>query len=167
MKKITLTQGYQAIVDDDDFDWLSMMPWHAVKTGRGGAYVYAANSKREDGRSKRTMMHRLIADAIGKPGLVDHENGDTLDNRRSNIRRCNRSGNRANSSKSSPAASPFSSRFKGVRRASSGRWIARIGAGGQRVGMFDHEIAAALAYDMAARERYGAFARINFPYGAG
>ncbi len=78
MKFIELTQGKRAIVDDEDYELIASRKWYAAKAGRG--YFYAV---REEG-GRRVSMHRAIAGYPGK--VVDHINGDTLDNRRSNLR---------------------------------------------------------------------------------
>ena len=78
MKCIELTQGKLAIVDDSDYPSISLRKWYVAKTGRG--YFYAV---REQAR-KRIYMHREIAGDSG--AVIDHINGDTLDNRRENIR---------------------------------------------------------------------------------
>lgn len=77
MKYIELTQGKRAIVDDEDYDWLSQYKWF-YDTG------YAVTKKHIDGRRK-TKMHRLINQTPN--GLdTDHINRNRLDNRRSNLR---------------------------------------------------------------------------------
>jgi len=79
MKEIPLTKGFAALVDDEDYEWLSAHKWYAslCRHGRG---AYAARTVK--GRS--VSMHRTLA---GEPGLlVDHINGNPLDNRRANLR---------------------------------------------------------------------------------
>jgi len=83
MKKIKLTQGKFAIVDDADFDWLSRWKWYAKKTGDNGSY-YAASCRRINGRPTTFYMHRVITNCpVGME--VDHQNKETLNNRRQNI----------------------------------------------------------------------------------
>jgi hypothetical protein len=94
---------------------------------------------------------------------VDHVNGDGLDNRRSNLRVCTHAENARNQSSRTRMST---SRFRGVVWAKDRRkWRAMIGDNGRTVhlGNFTDEIEAAQAYDRAAREMYGAFARLNFP----
>jgi hypothetical protein len=78
MKSIQLTRGLSAIVDDADCAAISKSKWFATKTTSG--YSYAA--RWEDGR--QIYMHRQIAGVHGL--VVDHINGNTLDNRRINLR---------------------------------------------------------------------------------
>lgn len=80
MSSIPLTQGRVVLVDDEDYEWLSERKWHAHKSS---THWYAACWI----KGKMIRMHRLITDA--PDGLVvDHINGDTLDNRRCNLRIC-------------------------------------------------------------------------------
>lgn len=108
-----------------------------------------------------TLAQRLIMGA--QPfQIVDHVNGDKLDNRRSNLRFANKQENNANRRKNAGC----SSRFKGVCLHTKNRnWNAYIKKDGKRkhIGCFQDEEAAARAYDAAARELFGEFAHLNFP----
>lgn len=151
MKEIALTQGYVALVDDEDFARVSRLKWHADWSPSGW---YA---KAESG-GRQVRMHRYI---IGAPPDVDvdHRNGNTLDNRRKNLRPATPSGNAANQ-----RIKPHSSKYKGVRKHRDGKWEARI-RHQQRLtylGLHPSEEQAARAYDRAARELFGEFARTNF-----
>ena len=90
-------------------------------------------------------------------------NGNSLDNRRCNLRLCTNSQNQQNQT---PQGG--SSEFKGVYwRKRDKKWCAGIGHNGKQyyLGLFANEIDAARAYDAAARERFGDFSRANFPKG--
>lgn len=92
MKKIPLTQGKYAIVDDKDFKFLSQWNWHLRKTLNKERFYAVRMSPRVKGKQTVIKMHSLI---IGTPkGMdTDHINGDGLDNRKSNLRICTRSEN--------------------------------------------------------------------------
>ena len=82
MREIPLTRGKAAIVDDEDYESLSLHHWSCSKTG------YAMRGFREGGKMVYLKMHHAI---LGKPlqgYVVDHINGDRLDNRRCNLRLC-------------------------------------------------------------------------------
>lgn len=80
--EIPLSRGYFAVIDENDFDLIKGMKWHAINC-RGR--VYAISSRRKD--SPSILMHRLILGASnGK--LVDHIDCDGLNNRRANLREC-------------------------------------------------------------------------------
>ena len=88
MKYIPLTQGKQAIVDDEDFERVNQWKWCFHKgNNEKNAYAFRFNSIR---------MHRFILN-VPKGLHVDHINGDTLDNRKSNLRMCTNSENQLNS----------------------------------------------------------------------
>lgn len=87
MKYIELTQGKQAIVDDDLYDWLNQWKWYYknAPTGEGG---YACRNEGHHGKQKTIRMHMVINQT--PPGLAtDHINGNKLDNRRANLRSAN------------------------------------------------------------------------------
>lgn len=86
MKKIPLTKGHWAIVDDEDFPILSQHKWYAAEGQSGTKAV----------RNRPVLyMHRFLMQAP-KGMEVDHINGNTLDNRRANLRICTRSQNAMN-----------------------------------------------------------------------
>jgi HNH endonuclease len=97
-----------------------------------------------------------------KGEVVDHINGDTLDNRRSNLRICTNRQNLLNRKKPSNNTSGF----VGVHwNKQKNKWHTRINDRGHNyhVGYFDKPEFGALAYDWAASILYGEYARLNFP----
>ncbi len=89
MKKIKLSQNKYALVDDADFEFLNRWKWYAVK--RPNNFYAVRNRSRTLGRGQ-IYMHRVIL----RVRMVDHVNGDGLDNRRKNLRGCNHSQNACN-----------------------------------------------------------------------
>lgn len=158
MKEILLTQGKVALVDDEDFEWLSQWKWYAARQK-----LWYAGRKCTTPRGSRFLaMHREI---FGFPGVfIDHANGNTLDNRRMNLRCATRAENIRNSPKRYSVQT--SSRFKGVswnrRQKKFCAYVCREGRLAH-LGYFPDEMAAARAYDDAARRCYGEFACFNFP----
>lgn len=147
---VHLTQAAVALIDVEDAARVAESKW--CLKGRRRHERYAVSVR--DG--KREHMHRLIA--CDRPGLlVDHANGDTLDNRKSNLRHCNTRQNRANTRRWVGKKS----RFKGTQL-HRGKWRARIEIGGKVrcFGPFDTEEEAAGAYNEAALRLHGEFARI-------
>lgn len=150
MKQITLTRGMFAIVDDADFDTLQKYNWQMHKHG------YATRKK---GLGHISMHREIMNPPSGFD--VDHINGNKLDNRRANLRICSRHENTFNQG----LRSNNNSGYKGVSwRKQERKWIAQIQANGKRktIGYFDSAIEAARAYDNAAIEAYGEYARLNF-----
>lgn len=80
---IELTKGQEATVDLADVPLLAQYRWHATPNAMGGYYAATC----APGSFSPLYMHRLILGAP-KGRVVDHENHDTLDNRRSNLRLC-------------------------------------------------------------------------------
>ncbi len=150
--RLPLTRGKFALVDVDDFEKASAAGgWMAVWNG---CKYYAIDSR-------VGYLHRYILTAPDGLG-VDHRNLDSLNCRRHNLRLATAAQNSANLPKQRRRAT--TSRFKGVNL-HGGKWEARIANQGRRrhLGCFDSEVDAALAYDAAARELHGEFARLNFP----
>lgn len=93
MKKIKLTQGKVALVSAEDFDWLSRFKWTAHRGSAGGNRWYAVrNATAKIGKKRKRVwvrMHRLIMDlppgSLTSELVVDHRNGNGLDNRRENL----------------------------------------------------------------------------------
>jgi hypothetical protein len=154
---IPLTQGKVAVIDAEDWPELAQHKWHAkLCSGKW----YAATRKGPRGACRVIYMHRLLL-AAPDGQQVDHKDGDGLNNTRSNIRLATIQQNHWNV----PQRKGGSSRFIGVYRdRSRNKWMARIRINYRAVnlGRFDDELAAARAYDEAARQR-GEFAVLNFP----
>ena len=90
---IELTRGLTTVIDDADFDLVRGRRWTA-HTSKDR--IYAATSYTEDGKRKLLLLHRALLAAT--PGqLVDHKDGDPLNNRRDNLRLCSHTGNCCNS----------------------------------------------------------------------
>jgi len=150
-KSIPLTQGKMALVDDEDFDKLNQYKWCF-----DGQYAQSKIG------NKTTRMHRVIFDSP----QVDHVDGDGLNNQRSNLRACNHTQNQMNSVKRKSLSIKLSSKYKGVSwHKQTEKWRARIqtSQGCLYLGLFEVEEDAARAYDEAAKENFGEFARLNFP----
>lgn len=106
-------------------------------------------------------MHREIMQAPAGM-VVDHIDGNGLNNRRSNLRLCTRMQNSRNRRKNRDSTTEF----KGVwRDKRTGRCYAQIRFKGKNlyVGVFDTAIEAARAYDRKALELFAEFAHLNFP----
>jgi len=156
MKQIELTQGQVALVDDEDYEWLSQWLWFFHRHPVGG---YA---ERRDGR-KLLGMHVAIARRIGLIGRVDHENRDKLDNRRVNLRLATTSQNGANRK----VQRNNTSGFRGVTLHKQNGWQAKIQIRGKtrHLGYFGNDEEAkrnaARAYNREAVKEFGEFAQLN------
>ena len=94
MKKLKLTKGRFAIVDDDDFDFLSQWKWSFNDLGYAVRFKYIG---RVQGKPKYSpiYLHRVINNT--PDGFeTDHINRDSLDNRKENLRRATKSQNGRN-----------------------------------------------------------------------
>lgn len=159
MITIPLTRGMVALIDDVDAD-LGAFRWHARRTASGGFYA-----ARTLAGGKKLFLHSAVAARMGLDvtgRLVDHRNNDGLDNRRENLRVATRSQNQSNQRRRSDNKTGFKGVYFDKNRR---RWAVQVQASGKVrcVGRFDTPEEAARAYDTAARELHGAFARLNFP----
>lgn len=149
---IPLTRKLNAIVDTKDFKFLSKWNWCVYTTGQHSDKLYAG---RKCG-SGFLPMHRAI---MGRG--VDHCNGNGLDNRRKNLRKCTRFQNAHNRGKNKNNKSGY----KGVYWSTRDRkWKVKIMKNRKeyQVGLFTDKEKAARAYDERAKELHGRFARLNF-----
>jgi hypothetical protein len=158
-REIKLTQGYITLVDDDLYETLNAHKWCIQRSGN---IVYASRGIWTANSVKHIRMHRIVIGA--DPGIyVDHINGNALDNQRANLRLCTYAENNRNRR---VRRADNTSGYKGVSwHIRRNKWHAHIRHEGrlQHLGYFDDPISAARAYDAAAIEMFGAFARINFP----
>ena len=93
-REIQLTQGKVALVDDEDFERINKLKWHATWSNFTHSF-YAKHCDRIDGKTVNIKMHRYILNA--QDGIVvDHINHNTLDNRRINLRTCTKAQNGRN-----------------------------------------------------------------------
>lgn len=155
MKEIRLYCGLIAFVDDEDFDRLIKHKWFKSK-GKTGFSVYASTKI----NGKNVKMHRLILGAESGV-MIDHVDHNGLNNQKDNLRKCNNIQNSRNQSK----RKSLFSQYKGVCRKKNRKkgWQAGITVNYKRInlGAFHSEIEAAIAYNNAALEIFGEFARIN------
>lgn len=156
--------GAVALVDEADFWELAEHEWRLLQVD-GLRYAFR-NARGADGSMSMTYMHRAIANA-GAGEVVDHIDGDGLNNTRANLRICTQADNLRNRRKPRHYRGvATSSQFKGVTwMEREKRWSVYIGTDSERkfIGLFSSEIEAARAYDEAARQHHGEFARLNFP----
>src|SRR5579871_4595837 len=163
MAELQLSQGQTAIIDDADLPLASQYKWWVQKVN-SGAYYAITNYNDEDGKRRRLYLHRLLMNPpVGF--VVDHKDGNTLDNRRNNLRVCTHSQNMAAHRK--PKSSKKRSQYRGVRYVAEGKrhWSATITYQGKQrhLGVFYTEAEAAQARDKAALEICGEYAVLNIP----
>jgi hypothetical protein len=158
MKRIPLSRGIVALVDDDDYDELIKYRWFAQTIG----YAVRNLLEGEAGFPGMILMHRQLLGLRDKRIGCDHVNGNGFDNRRNNLRQCTQAENLRNRG---PQRNNTSG-YKGVGWCKhTGSWRARITLGRKEkhLGLFSDSVVAAHAYDEAAKKYHGDFARLNFP----
>jgi len=157
MKEIELTQGQVAIVDDEDFEWLSQYKWFAHKNPRGSGFYAETKIKR-----KTVKMHRLILKIINSGDDVCgfHFDGNGLNNTRENLSSATKQ--QVTFGKKRPIFKGINILYKGVHK-HKGVKTFQMKINNETFGGFSSQEEAAHAYDKKARELFGKFAKLNFP----
>lgn len=153
MKQIKLTQNKLALVDDEDYEYLNQWKWYYCNG-------YAIRTMWLKEKSFKIRMHRVI-NKTPDDLFTDHINGNKLDNRRINLRSCDKKQNMANSVKQKNR----SSKYKGVCfHKRDNKWQAYIFDKHLKlnfIGYFYTEEEAGLAYNDMAKNLFGEFAKLN------
>lgn len=148
LERIQLSGGKTAIVDPEDFSTLSQYKWFASESKKGHFYAM-----RSVGSTGKIQMHREITNCP-EDMIVDHINGNSLDNRKSNLRICSHSENMRNQKLRS------GSEFKGVGFCKiKNKYRARIMLDRKdyHLGYFDTKEDAAKAYAEASKNYHGEY----------
>lgn len=159
MKRIPLTQGKFAVVDDEDYESLSRFKWYAWRDPTSGIFYALRNIQKPNGVRSSERMHRRIA---GNPAKkeIDHRDRNGLNNQKSNLRKCDDSQNAANRRLEKRNTSGFKGAYwhKVIKK-----WQSAIKVKGKiiHLGYFDTRKQAAQAYDAAAELAFGEFALTN------
>lgn len=133
---------FTVLYSAEDEELVASRRWRIQPRRQAGRFYVIA------GNHETVALHSLIAGP-----WADHINGDSLDNRRSNLRPADPVGNAANRPPRSASG------YKGVTHHRSGRWQAAIAK--QYLGLFDTAEQAAAAYNQVALQKWGEFAWLN------
>jgi hypothetical protein len=154
---ILLTQGQHAMVDAEDYERVSRHKWCLSRVGNQ-LYAY----RKHHGKTLR--MHQFIMNPP-QGMVVDHIDGNGLNNRRGNLRICTPQQNAWNHRRRKPPGAP--SQYIGVYRYRDrpDKWYVKVQCAGDvtNLGPFDREIEAARARDRLALQLFGEYARLNLP----
>lgn len=158
-QEILLSRGMVAKVDAVDFSFLNQWKWSASKSSDK---FYAHRCYRIDGVSKKVLMHRLILEYHGvnvSKLVVDHIDGNTLNNCFNNLRAATNTQNCRNSK----GHVTRNSKYKCVCPNGKDGWMAYIMVNRQRIylGTYGTPEEAALVYNQAATKYFGEFANLN------
>jgi DNA topoisomerase IB len=167
--------NFDIYVDVEDYDWLvdyakskltnngksanGIASGWCVSKQIGKRNYYATKGRRIDNKIKTVKMHRLILGITDPKILIDHIDGNSLNNRKNNLRIVNNGGNRQNSVKIKMGTS----KYKGVVKTKDGFYIARITFNGSLInlGRFKTEDEAGIAYNQGAKKYFGVYANLN------
>lgn len=157
MKKIKLTQGKYALVDNSDFELLNQWKWN-YSSG------YARRIQEKNGKRSIIYMHRLLMGNVRSiliKTVVDHINRNKLDNRKNNLRICTQFQNTHNHGINKNNTSGFKgvSWSKNINRWHASIWLKRKNI---HIGYFKNKKTAAKAYDEFSKRLHKEFGRLNF-----
>lgn len=142
------------MVDDEDYDRIIKHEWYEYDYARTSYAKAIINGK-------VVSMQEFILPSPPE-FLVDHINGDGLDNRKINLRHATLQQQRQNVRKHKGGTS----KYKGVSWSrEKHKWVAQICINGRQtsLGRFYSELEAAMKYDEAAKKHFKEFAKLNFP----
>lgn len=162
ISEVFLSKGQVTIVDAYLFGYLSQWKWHAAKQQcQNHEKYYAVRAVWNGGKTDKVAMHHQVLMYYGiEAEVVDHKNGDRLDNRFINLRPATWSQNSINAKRHRDNTSGY----KGVCFAKTReKWKACINIDKKRkhLGYFSTAVEAAIAYNEAAAKHYGEFAYLN------
>ena len=151
---LPLTKGYFSLVDEDDFKRLSIYKWSACILHN---YIRAERQIQKNGKRRKLFLAREIMNAPDGR-YVDHINGDTLDNRKCNLRLCSKAENNRNVG----LRTTNTSGYKGVIKSGNGFKV-QIGVNSEKkyLGYFKSKTLAAMFYNLAALWYHKEFAQLN------
>lgn len=163
MKEIKLTQGQYAIVDDDDFERVSKYKWCAKRNDRiKRIEFYATHAFIIDNRVKNVSLHQFVIGNTPNGYCIDHINGNTLDNRKENLRFVTRQQNSLNRKSHFNSSSKYRciSLFK-----RTGKYEVQINIkqNNTKLGYYWSEFIAANVADVASILYHKEFGTLNFP----
>lgn len=156
-----ISNGSHVLIDPDLFEYLSQFSWSMSRSGyakRCQHISYDPATKKQTSTS--VYMHKDIMGLDRYSDIkVDHINGNKLDNRRVNLRRCTQTENNRN-------VAPYgkASKYKGVSLFKRDNvWVAQITVNYKHInlGRYTTELQAAKAYNEAALKHFGEFAWLN------
>lgn len=162
---IELTQGKHTLVDYDDYVKFNVYKWHTSHNGLGKDLHYACRNEKVNGKIVYKALHREIMN-VSDNRIVDHINGNTLDNRKENLRICSKKENSYNQTKSKNNKSGY----KGVVEYSDNKdkipyykVFITVDRKQMYLGSSKSKICAALIYDEFSLCVHGKYAKLNFP----
>jgi len=154
MKKIELTNGGFTLIDDEDYEKVSLYKWRRDSLANHVVRTFGPKNKR-----RLIRLHRYVMNAISGQ-IIDHIDGNVLNNQKTNLRIANKSTNGMNRNKQCNNKSGY----KGVCfHKPANKWVAQLVVNGIKVLNSFHTTKedAARAYNEAAIKYHGEFAKLN------
>lgn len=169
IKYSSTTKGekLKMLIDDEDYELIKSFCNNPIegKYTTGSKTPYAITRKTINKKRKQFYIHRLVMGVIDNPSIyIDHINGNTIDNRKVNLRIVTRSQNMKNRSSSVNGTSKFLGVYYCSNKRGSKKWRAVIKPSNDKnihLGYYDDEYLGAYAYNIAAKVIHGEYANLN------
>jgi hypothetical protein len=163
MRELVLSNGLITLVDEEDFYWLNQWRWHALVI-KNKTYAIRSRKNNHLGLSSRAYLHRIIMRIEDPNIIIDHKDGDCLNNQKLNLRCCSKAENNRNTSSHKDSVSSYLGVTFNTEKHREKRWQAQLQHDGKRIlsKRFLTEEEAAKAYDSCAKKTFGEFANLNF-----
>ncbi len=164
MKKIKTSNGYTFIIDDKDYEKVMKYKWYCSTVREGYPIIQRCAWDSEKRKDWTMKLSRYIMGITDPKLVVDHKDRNPLNNTRSNLRVCTHKQNNWNSGKRKGS---LTSMYKGVCVITTSigrkRYHALIYKNGkqEKIGIFDTDIQAAIAYNKEAKKLRGKYAVLN------
>ena len=158
MKLIELTRSKYAMVDDEDFDRVNEFKWYAAK----GKHTYYCQRTEGSSKNKNKVTLHLHKFILNTTSIVDHKDGNGLNNQKYNLRTCTYKLNIYNSAGNKNATSIYKGVYKTKTKIGSFETQIKIDYKSYSIGRNIDEIICAKYYDAVARFYHGEFAKCNF-----
>jgi hypothetical protein len=159
-KHITIC-GYEVLIDNEDFDLVMSKKWRPYKKDIPKGRIYFICGQYNGKNNDTIRLHRLIMGCKKNDGaVVDHINGNTLDNRKKNLRICTIGQNATNQAKRRSNTSGY----KGVTWHKQDKlWQAQIMVNYKHIflGLYEDPKEAYNAYCEASKKYHGEFSRLS------
>ena len=150
--QVQFVKGTVVLLSEQDFAMFKKYTWH-IERARHTCYLRTRIGRRWP------RFHQLIL-RRGPGKVIDHIDGNGLNNARSNLRVCSRAQNQQGAARARKWSEYVGVSFHKARN----KWTASIQFRGKKhyLGVYDSQRAAALAYDVKADQLYGRYAKKNF-----
>ena len=162
-KFIPLLGGGEAIIDDQDYEYINQFIWYSDRKIQNIDNFIAVRVVHNNGRAFfKAMHHDILSRDSQCDKIVDHINGNSLDNRRINLRLVTTKQNAWNRKPSSSSSHGYKGITRNVgRKKNPWKAVIKINGKSHWIGAFPTKYDAAIAYCERAKQEHGEYAYVQ------